>query len=956
MIILFPIIIWGGQAHYVRIAGNDGNTGHTWATAWATISKVNSTIVSGDTVRFGSGVWYQSTIVPPMGGHSGLQTIYSCSTYTTATRGLTTISAGYPFDSTWTVYSGSIYVDDFSAWGSQGSDIDSRVMTQNDSMLIPKTSTGTMTAGTCFQDYTNDKVYVWLQGSANPNTSLMVMGIAGDVVVDIPSGRTNTNWIKFFGLRLTHGSSWICHVDAASCDSNTFSNCTMAYWGGYSGHNPGAFTSEQSTMDSATYAQHNMLQACSLYCGMNESGFQAHGVATYCQHRFIVDSCVIWGCGNAVYFKDKSAAPQHYGNTVKYSVIFNCNADAHVLWTSAYCRDSVYGNVISGGTSGGIYSESTYSNQYLHGYVFIANNTVHRGKHQGIRFNDDTGDFMGTDNEVKFNIVYACTCTGDQTVMGFFYSTDATQAGYDIDSNMYYLNIHGGNANVWRCSYGGSETDTWASWVSQSRYGFDYYGGVTNVNPGFDSINCHPFNLWAGATRTGASPQMNKTYGGRTWTLFGAVQPDGEPPVLAAIGSKNVDENQNLAFEVSATDEDETIPELTAEDNPSGASFLDNEDGTGDFDWTPSYSQSGVYNVRFIASDGTYADTEIVEITVDNVEPPPNQAPVLAYIGSKNVNEGANLNFNISATDPDLTIPTLTAENKPTNSTFIDNTDGTGIFDFDPDYTQAGMYNVRFIASDGVLADSEIVQITVTEGQPSVDTIRYVFGTAMIEDAGINSTNPNFNYGSSTSFPLDGSAASQVAIFIIRNLTDSLPANITIITDTLYLWPYEGCESEVAGVQVYRSFKTGVVEGTGNGQDVAGVTWNDWSADEYEWGVAGAANASDAGLDNTGDGSDYDRAVTVLGSDNCAGTGDEWLTIPITASLVQSRYDNGPSNDDLVLVLARTQNYPKIISSEYTIDITKRPYFAVRYIGEQPSETSLPPNRVRNLLGGGIVK
>ena len=115
---------------------------------------------------------------------------------------------------------------------------------------------------------------------------------------------------------------------------------------------------------------------------------------------------------------------------------------------------------------------------------------------------------------------------------------------------------------------------------------------------------------------------------------------------------------------------------------------MDNLNGTGTFDFNPDYTQSGTYNVRFIASDGALADTEVVAITVGNV----NLAPELASIGSQSVDEGANLNFGVSATDPDETTPTLTAEDVPLNATFVDNLNGTGTFDFNPDYTQSGTY------------------------------------------------------------------------------------------------------------------------------------------------------------------------------------------------------------------------------------------------------------------------
>jgi len=126
-------------------------------------------------------------------------------------------------------------------------------------------------------------------------------------------------------------------------------------------------------------------------------------------------------------------------------------------------------------------------------------------------------------------------------------------------------------------------------------------------------------------------------------------------------------------------------------------------------EFNPSYVQAGVYNVTFVASDGMLADTTVAEITVTEAG---NQMPILDPIGSQAVMEGDNLNITITATDPDGTIPTLSAENLPENATFDP---ATGIFDFTPALSQAGIYSSLFIATDGLLADSETVQIVVNE-------------------------------------------------------------------------------------------------------------------------------------------------------------------------------------------------------------------------------------------------
>ncbi|MCX6831997.1 MAG: hypothetical protein NT028_07665, partial [candidate division Zixibacteria bacterium] len=45
----------------------------------------------------------------------------------------------------------------------------------------------------------------------------------------------------------------------------------------------------------------------------------------------------------------------------------------------------------------------------------------------------------------------------------------------------------------------------------------------------------------------------------------------------------------------------------------------------------------------------------------------PNRSPYLASIAPQNVQEGARLQFVVLATDPDATVPALSATNVPTN-------------------------------------------------------------------------------------------------------------------------------------------------------------------------------------------------------------------------------------------------------------------------------------------------
>ena len=181
-------------------------------------------------------------------------------------------------------------------------------------------------------------------------------------------------------------------------------------------------------------------------------------------------------------------------------------------------------------------------------------------------------------------------------------------------------------------------------------------------------------------------------------------------PVLTAIGPQSGGENIALSFGVSASD-GESTPTLTTSVLPSGAGFVDNGNGTGDFDWTPNFLQSGSYDVTFYATDDSLAvDSEVVTITVVEAG---NRDPVLAPISDTSTTEWVNLNFGVSATDIE-SVPSLYTSSLPPGAGFIDNGDGTGELDWTPSYPQAGIYSVTFYAEDDSTAvDSAVVQITV---------------------------------------------------------------------------------------------------------------------------------------------------------------------------------------------------------------------------------------------------
>ncbi|MFH1372690.1 MAG: putative Ig domain-containing protein, partial [bacterium] len=183
-------------------------------------------------------------------------------------------------------------------------------------------------------------------------------------------------------------------------------------------------------------------------------------------------------------------------------------------------------------------------------------------------------------------------------------------------------------------------------------------------------------------------------------------------PVLNPIGTQPGTENVLLTFGVSASDIEST-PVLTTSTLPGTAGFTDNGDGTGTFNWTPSFIDGGTHYVIFYATDDSAAvDSEIVQIDIADAG---NQLPVLATIGNRSTTEGFQLIFGISATDAE-NIPTLITSVLPGIAIFTDHGDGTGTFDWSTSYTSSGSFPVMFYAADDSMAvDSELITITILE-------------------------------------------------------------------------------------------------------------------------------------------------------------------------------------------------------------------------------------------------
>jgi hypothetical protein len=103
--------------------------------------------------------------------------------------------------------------------------------------------------------------------------------------------------------------------------------------------------------------------------------------------------------------------------------------------------------------------------------------------------------------------------------------------------------------------------------------------------------------------------------------------------------------NQNLSFQVTATDEQSRHVNLSASGLPSGATFTDLGNNTGTFSWTPSSNQSGNYVVTF-AGDNQQGNKATASARI-NVRPP---APANDDIDSAVVMPGLPSTYSENAT------------------------------------------------------------------------------------------------------------------------------------------------------------------------------------------------------------------------------------------------------------------------------------------------------------------
>lgn len=110
---------------------------------------------------------------------------------------------------------------------------------------------------------------------------------------------------------------------------------------------------------------------------------------------------------------------------------------------------------------------------------------------------------------------------------------------------------------------------------------------------------------------------------GATPALRGEIRFNAHPVVaVTAPSTLTILQNQNVNFIVTATDAQSRHVVLSATGVPAGATFIDNGDNTGTFNWTPTGAQSGNFFITF-SGDNLSGNTGVAVTHITVIPPPP---------------------------------------------------------------------------------------------------------------------------------------------------------------------------------------------------------------------------------------------------------------------------------------------------------------------------------------------
>ena len=177
------------------------------------------------------------------------------------------------------------------------------------------------------------------------------------------------------------------------------------------------------------------------------------------------------------------------------------------------------------------------------------------------------------------------------------------------------------------------------------------------------------------------------------------------------------------------------------------ATLIDNSNGTWTLRIAPNDGDAGTYMGVGVTTSSTndLHTTSTFDITVTHA----NRPPVLDLIPPQTVAEGATLNVELTATDPDNGDHiTISKDTLPAFATLTDHGDGTATITLAPGYSDAGTYSDQTVdVYDGTSYGAQVafdITVTNTNRPPVLDPIAdQTVAEGATKDVAISATDPD---------------------------------------------------------------------------------------------------------------------------------------------------------------------------------------------------------------------
>ena len=536
--------------YYVRPGGNNASDGLSWATAWAHPNRAQSQFTtSGHTLVIAPGSYDTVQFVPPAAG--GAQTVYACSSWAVngsdEGRNNTFIRGGRNQNLTWTSIGLNLWVTTFdSPGGGVVSNNGEYVAFFRDGVTMrPRQTVAELNEQNEYSYVTAGGVTT-LYSTTNPNASSWRVSWRPVMFL----GRNQSN-IMIYGLNISEGSQRLFILSESGSgmpkpDSIYIYHCNLSKVSDLQiAHNTSiVYCGEIGPNSVSDWSNAIEVVGCSLSTvisvGEGTGVHAGSAIEYYFTRDSRIDSNVFVGPMSVAIALKMGCYPDN-GNkslnwSIKYNRISGC-VDEAVWFSNKVGNVDFIGNILERNECAvNIHTSSPCGNDPTQGNIIVSHNTFIDNQ---VNFTASAANAIGG-NKVMYNIFSDTVSTvgsNYEYTIGFRLrggeaplETPSTETYWanGVNYNMYY-SANGGESFSARFTsnsgYAGYPNPTWAQWTAH----FDA-ASVTGVNPKFAASHLGDYS------RPNSAPEFNVTEYGRTWTHYGAWQPDspGCFPLIAA--------------------------------------------------------------------------------------------------------------------------------------------------------------------------------------------------------------------------------------------------------------------------------------------------------------------------------------------------------------------------------------------------------------------------------------